>query len=105
MPTITLPGENGQSFSTIMGRPVFVTQACQTLGTVGDILLCDLKSYFAPYKAGGVRGDISMHLWFDQGLQAFRWTFRVGGQPWLSTYITPKNGTNYLSPFVSLATR
>lgn len=105
MPTITLPGENGQTFSTIMGRPVIVTQSCQTLGTVGDIILADLSAYFAPYKAGGIRSDLSMHLWFDQGLQAFRWTFRVGGQPWLGAAITPKNGSNTLSPFVSLATR
>lgn len=105
MPTISLPGENGQTFSTIMGRPVIVTEACDTLGDEGDLILADLKGYFAPYKAGGVRSDVSMHLWFDQGLQAFRWAFRIGGQPWLSTYITPLNGTNYLSPFVTCAVR
>lgn len=105
MPTITLPGENGSTFSTIMGRPVIVTEACDTIGDVGDIILADLGSYFAPYKAGGIRSDVSMHLYFDQGMQAFRWTFRMGGQPWLSAAITPKNSSNTLSHFVTLAVR
>jgi HK97 family phage major capsid protein len=105
MPTISLPGENGSTFSTMMGRPVIVTEACDTLGDVGDIILADLGSYFAPYKAGGVRSDVSMHLYFDQGMQAFRWTFRMGGQPWLSAAITPKNSSNTMSHFVTLAAR
>ena len=105
-PTITFPGENGSTFATIMGRPVIVTEACQTLGTVGDIIFADLSGgYFAPYKAGGVRNDISMHLWFDQGITAFRWTMRMGGQPWLSAAVSPKNGSSTRSSVVTLATR
>jgi hypothetical protein len=46
-----------------------------------------------------------MHLYFDQGVTAFRWTLRVGGQPWLSTPITRKNGSNTLSHFVTLQAR
>ena len=90
---------------TLMGRPIIATEACQTIGTVGDIILAYLPGYFAPYKAGGVRSDMSMHLWFDQGVTAFRWTFRVGGQPWLSAAIARKNGSNTLSHFVALQTR
>lgn len=90
---------------TLMGRPIIATEACQTIGTVGDIVLAYLPGYFAPYEAGGVRSDMSMHLWFDQGVSAFRWTFRIGGQPWLSAPIARKNGSNTLSHFVTLATR
>lgn len=105
-PTITFPGENGSTFATIMGRPVIVTEACQTLGTAGDIIFADLSGgYFAPYKAGGVRNDISMHLWFDQGVTAFRWTMRVGGQPWLSAAVSSKNSSASRSSVVALATR
>ena len=105
-PTITFPGENGSTFATIMGRPVIVTEACQTLGTAGDIIFADLAGgYFAPYKAGGIRNDISMHLWFDQGVTAFRWTMRIGGQPWLSAAVSPKNGSNTRSSVVALAAR
>jgi len=46
-----------------------------------------------------------MHLYFDQGVTSFRWTLRLGGQPWLSAPIARKNGSNTLSPFVALATR
>ena len=106
-PTITMPGENGNTFATIMGRPVIVTEACATLGDVGDVIFADLAGgYFAPYKAGGIRNDISMHLWFDQGLTAYKWTFRVGGQPWLSSAVTPASGSaNTKSSMVTLAAR
>lgn len=90
---------------TLMGRPIIATEACQTIGTEGDIILAYLPGFFAPYKAGGVREAMSMHLWFDQGTTAFRWQFRVGGQPWLSGPISRKNGSNTLSHFVTLATR
>ena len=106
-PTITFPGENGNTFATIMGRPVIVTEACSTVGTVGDIIFADLAGgYFLPYKAGGLRNDVSMHLWFDQGLVAYKWQFRVGGQPWLSAAVTPASGSaNTKSSMVALATR
>jgi HK97 family phage major capsid protein len=90
---------------TLLGRPIIATEACATVGDTGDIILAYLPGYFAPYKAGGIRSDMSMHLWFDQGLTAFRWTFRVGGQPWLSAPISRKSGSNTLSHFVALATR
>jgi HK97 family phage major capsid protein len=90
---------------TLLGRPIVPTEACQTLGTAGDIILADLQSYFLPYKSAGIRSDVSMHLYFDSGHTAFRWTFRFGGQPWLSAPIGRKNGTNTLSHFVALETR
>jgi HK97 family phage major capsid protein len=105
----TMMPEGGMRYDptngTLMGRPIIATEACSTLGTVGDIILAWLPGYFAPYAAGGVRSDMSMHLWFDQGVSAFRWTFRIGGQPWLSAPISRKNGSNTLSHFVTLATR
>lgn len=90
---------------TLMGRPIISTEAAQAIGDKGDIILAYLPGYFAPYKAGGVRSAMSMHLWFDQGLSAFRWTFRIGGQPWLSAAIARKNGSNTLSHFVTLEAR
>jgi HK97 family phage major capsid protein len=90
---------------TLMGRPIIATEACTTIGDVGDIILAYLPGYFAPYKAGGLKEAISMHLWFDQGVTAYRWTFRIGGQPWLSAPIARKSGNNTLSHFVTLATR
>lgn len=90
---------------TLMGRPIIATEACQSLGTKGDIVLAYLPGFFAPYKAGGVKEAMSMHLWFDQGVTAYRWTFRVGGQPWLSAPIGRSKGSNTLSHFVTLEAR
>lgn len=90
---------------TLMGRPIIATEAANTLSAKGDIILAYLPGYFAPYKAGGVKEAISMHLWFDQGVTAYRWTFRVGGQPWLSAPISRAKGSNTLSHFVTLEAR
>lgn len=106
MPIYMPPGGLSASpYGTLLGRPVITTEACSQLGTVGDIIFAFLGGYFMPFKSGGVRSDISMHLFFDQGLTCFRWTFRVGGQPWLAAPIARKNGTNTLSHFVTLAAR
>lgn len=98
-------GLSALPYSTLLGRPVITTEACATLGDLGDVILAYLPGYFLPYKAGGIRGDVSMHLWFDQATTAFRWTFRFGGQPWLSAPIARKNGSNTLSHFVTLEAR
>lgn len=92
-------------YGTILGRPIVVTEACATLGTVGDVILADMSKYLTVVKAGGVKSDVSMHLWFDQNLTAFRFVLRMNGQPWLSAAIARKNGSNTLSHFVSLDTR
>ncbi|HNB43613.1 MAG TPA: phage major capsid protein [Burkholderiaceae bacterium] len=100
------PGQlaNGAPSGTILGRPIVVTEACQTLGTAGDIILCDLSKYLAVVK-GAIKTDTSIHLWFDQNLMAFRFVLRMNGQPWLSAAIARKNGSNTLSHVITLETR
>jgi HK97 family phage major capsid protein len=106
MPVYMPPGGLSASpFGTLLGRPVILTEACAGIGDLGDIFLAYMGGYFAPFKSGGVKSDVSMHLYFDQGVTAFRWTLRVGGQPWLSAPIARKNGSNTLSHFVTLAAR
>jgi HK97 family phage major capsid protein len=106
MPLFVPPGGlSALPYATLLGKPVITTEACSALGDVGDIVFANLKGYFMPFKAGGVKSDVSMHLYFDQGVTSFRWTFRVGGQPWLSAAIARKNGSNTLSHFVALAAR
>ncbi len=105
MPSYLPPGGLSASpYGTLLGRPVVPTEACPQLGDVGDIVLAYMGGYFAPYK-GNVKSDVSIHLFFDQGVTAFRWTLRVGGQPWLSAPIARKAGSNTLSHFVALAAR
>lgn len=95
---------NQSSFGSILGRPIIVTEACQTIGTNGDIILADLSKYLSVTK-GALKTDYSIHLWFDQAINAFRFILRMNGQPWLSAAIARKNGGNTLSHFVTLQTR
>ncbi len=92
-------------FGTIMGRPVIPTEACETLGTKGDIIFADLRQYMTAIKSGGIRVDTSMHIYFDYDAMAFRFIIRVAGQPWWSSTIARRSGSNTLSPYVTLATR
>ena len=98
-------GLSASPFGTLMGRPVIPTQACETLGDKGDIIFADLSQYLTATKAGGIRSETSIHLWFDYDMTAFRFIFRVAGQPWWSKAVSPRDGTNTLSPFVTLNER
>lgn len=89
----------------LFGRPMIATQAAQTLGDKGDIILGDLKQYLTAKKTQGIRQEVSIHLWFDYDVVAFKFVIRIAGQPWFSAPISPKNGSNTLSPFVALAER
>ncbi len=99
-------GLSAAPYGTLMNRPVVPVEASPTVGDVGDITLVDLTQYMALTKAGqDVQTDVSMHLYFDQALQAFRFIFRVAGQPMWSTAIDRQNGSNTLSFAVALAAR
>lgn len=90
----------------LFGRPVRFNEHCATLGDAGDIHLVNLRQgYYAITGEGGVQFASSMHLYFDYGLQAFRWTFRMNGQPFLSTAISPNKGSSTRSHFVTLDAR
>jgi HK97 family phage major capsid protein len=99
-------GISGAPYATLYGRPVVVTQAASKLGTVGDVILTDLKAYLAVQKVGGLRAETSIHLWFDYDQVAFRFILRLAGQPWWNQAIAPfQSGANTLSHYVTLATR
>lgn len=92
-------------YGRLKGRPVVPIEACSAVGTLGDIILCDLSQYWALTKAGGIQSDTSIHLYFDQALTAFRFIFRVNGQPAWSSTIARQNGSNTLSWAVALQAR
>jgi len=100
-------GAAGRPFQTLMGRPLIFTEHCQKLGDKGDIYLADFSQYLLGQKKGrGIKADTSMHLKFDYDQMAFRFTFRVDGQPWLPSAVTPRYATtDTLSPFVTLNAR
>jgi HK97 family phage major capsid protein len=97
-------GLSATPYATLMGRPVIPVEYCQTLGTVGDILLADFREYLLAEK-GGIEAAMSIHVNFIYDETAFRFVFRVDGQPGWNAALTPFKGTNTLSPFVVLATR
>lgn len=98
-------GLSAEGYNTLKGRPVVPVEACSTVGVNGDIILVDFNQYWAITKAQGIRTDMSMHLYFDQDLMAFRFTFRMNGMPAWSKALTRENGSNTLSWAVSLAAR
>jgi HK97 family phage major capsid protein len=104
-------GFSAAPYGTLLGRPVIPHQACDTVGDLGDIMFVDLTQYMTLTKIGGgrdangLKSDVSMHLWFDQDLVAYKFTIRIGGQPWWSTATSPRAGTATLSPFIGLAAR
>jgi HK97 family phage major capsid protein len=105
MATFMPPGGlSGKPYATLLGAPIIETEWNSTLGTVGDILLVDLSQYCTITK-GGMENMSSMHLYFDSDQQAFRVTYRIDGQPWFASALTPYQGTNTQSSFVALATR
>lgn len=98
-------GLSASPYGSLMGRPVIPVEACSTLGTQGDIILTDLTEYLAITKGQGVQTDVSMHLYFDQAITAFRFLFRVNGQPTWTSAITAENGSNSLSSAIMLDAR
>jgi len=97
-------GLSATPYGTLLGRPVIPVEAASALGDVGDISFVDLSQYMSVVKAGGIRQDVSIHLFFDYDITAFRFVLRVGGQPWWNAPITRQNGLSR-SPFVTLAAR
>jgi len=94
----------GAAPASLYGRPLILTEKCQTLGTAGDLFFVDFGYYVI-----GDRQSISMaaspHVRFQNDETVWRFTQRVDGRPWLESALTPRNGSNTLSPFVNLATR
>lgn len=90
--------------NTLKGRPIIYTEFNATLGTVGDVILADMKGYLTGIR-GGVEQAVSMHLRFDYAEQALRFMYELDGQTWLNSAITPYKGSNTLSSFVTVATR
>jgi len=97
--------QNAPTGGFLLGRPVQMLEACQTLGDKGDIQFVNPRGYYAVIKNTMPEFASSMHLYFDYNLEAFRWIFRLGGQPFLAAPISPAKGTSTRSHFVTLDAR
>lgn len=105
MPAYMPPGGlSGAQYGTLLGRPVLETEYNPSLGTLGDIMLISPSQYELIEKSGGVQSASSIHVAFVTDETAFRFTYRVDGQPtWASSVARYKPSTDYVSPFVALA--
>lgn len=90
----------------LFGKPVVEIEQAETLGTQGDIWFANMNEYVTITKASeGMRYDTSLHVRFLNDEMAFRWVFRINGQPTWKTALTPFKGSASMSPFVTLDTR
>ena len=90
--------------ATIFGRPVIFTEKAETLATAGDITFADFGYYLiGDRQAMQIAG--SPHVNFTTDEMTWRFVQRVDGRPWVQSALTPRNGTNTMSPFVNVATR
>ena len=90
--------------NSIYGRPIIFTEKAQTLGTKGDIMFCDL-SYYIIGDRQALTTSASGHVRFTTQETVYSFTERLDGRLWLDSALTPRNGSNTVSPVVSLATR
>jgi len=88
--------------------PDFMNEHCQALGTAGDIILPDWSQYGVALPQGQAQRpvfDTSIHFKFDYAQTSFRMLWYMAGHSMWRTYDTPRHGTNYLTPVVTLAVR
>ena len=115
--TMTLPGGTapviigGGGFATgsaapsmsLLGLPIIVSEKARAVGTTGDINLVDFGFYLIGDRQA-ISARQSEDFKFKNDVTAFRVIERIDGRPWLASAITPQNGGNSLSPFVTLTT-
>jgi len=97
-------GLSGSPYSTLYGRPVVPIEQCATVGDVGDVIFADFSQYVLIDK-GSMQSASSIHVKFLTDETAFRFVYRVDGQPLWASKLTPYKGSNTLSPFVVVETR
>ena len=100
-------GLAGAPYGTLLGLPVYFSENCDTVGDQGDIILGQWSQYLIGQKAGADVPDFasSIHLKFDYDETAFKFTFRVDGQPWWQGPLYTPHSANTLSPFIVLDAR
>ncbi|MCK4537382.1 MAG: phage major capsid protein [Candidatus Krumholzibacteria bacterium] len=93
---------NGQF--KILTRPVIFSEKAQTLGTKGDIMLCDFSQYVIGLRKD-IRLDTSKHVAFKSDELYYRGIVRVDGQPGWDEALTLADGSTTVSPFIVIETR
>jgi hypothetical protein len=85
----------------LLGLELYPTEHVSPLGTAGDLVLCD-RSFFIIADRLHLSVSASSHQQWSQDKTLFKCVNRVRGEPWLGTAVTPKNGSQTVSPIVRL---
>jgi HK97 family phage major capsid protein len=85
----------------LMNKPALSVEACQSLGTEGDIIAFAPDGYFCITKAG-IQSFMSMHLRFDYDEYVYKTRFRFDGQPFDDVALTAFKGSTTYSSIVTL---
>ena len=93
-------GANGMPLS-ILGRPLLFTEKVPALGTAADLSLIDFSHYLLGDRQA-MTMKASEDFKFRQDEVAFRVIERVDGRPWVNSPLTPAEGSDTLSPYVTL---
>jgi HK97 family phage major capsid protein len=95
-------GLSGSPYGSIFGRPVIETEYNPSLGVAGDIVLA-APSQYQTISKGGVKSDTSIHVKFVTDETAFRFVYRIDGEPtWNAKVSSYYASSDYVSPFVGL---
>ena len=99
---------SGKPYDTLMGKPLLWNEHCPKLGDAGDISFIDWSQYLLGQKRGrgaGIQTASSIHFKFDTDEKTFRFVFRVDGQPWWPSALTPRYSNSTISPYIKIAER
>ena len=97
-------GISGSPTPTLLGRPIVFSEKAETLGTAGDVYFVDL-SYYLIGDRMALEMASSPHVRFNTDETDFRFIQRVDGRPWIDSALTPRNGSNTITPFLAIAAR
>lgn len=98
---VWIPNAREATPMTLHGLPILFTEKLPALGTARDVALCDF-SYYIVADRQPISIAFSEHFRFTNDQTTWRFSTRVGGQPWLKSVITLNDGTTTISPFVYL---
>lgn len=85
----------------IAGRPAYLMEQCQPLGTEGDLIAFAPDGYLAVIQ-GTMTSAMSMHVLFDYDQKLFKFRFRMNGSPKDLNPVTPYLGSTTTSAIVTL---
>jgi HK97 family phage major capsid protein len=101
LPMLMPKGAQSEMMLAFLGREIVPVECLPSLGTAGDLVLADLKSYIAAIGYD-VRVEASPHFAFTSDLTTYRLTFMADAKPQLTAPIYLQNGVDQVSPFVML---